>query len=291
MTKKNDPNQFIVQAYQSPYTQELFSTDNKEEFEKHLRQEARHVRDKANAAAATQERLRLWADIRQSATSMDDVSRLVQELPEHLEKHYNKTAFFKSSGNTKWSLTVTGKTTLGLQSITHASPIGQETNWGGKDKSRPVRLLGLSGKAAQSLNYKFYGAKHESGIDACNHTFVLFADDWPFVAKMALMATFDKTIEFPEKYVFNSGARTEQVKPEYTRFWNDIDRYSMEYAGMAYGELQGMRDSLGLSRGDLESMIQSYAIHKHNAPPTTLSLALPDGMEEQPETVTPEFGV
>ena len=278
MTKKSDISQHLVQAYQSPYNNELFPLDKREAFEKHLRHEARIAKERASAQAATDERKRQWAVLRESATSMDDVSSLLKGLPPEMAVYYRKTAFFKSSRDAGWTLTMANVPKLGLQSITHDSPLGQPTNWGGRDKERPVYLLGISGTAKENLNYLFSEAKRESGISTCNSEYTLFADDWPFVAKMALLATFDKTIQLPEKYTRANGKFTESIKPEYTRFWDDIERYSLAYTGMAYSELQGMRDSLDLSKDDLITMMASYALNKNNALSDSAAMTLPEGL-------------
>ena len=95
---------------------------------------------------------------------------------------------------------------------------------------------------------------------------------------MALLATFDKTIQLPEKYTRANGKFTESIKPEYTRFWDDIERYSLAYTGMAYSELQGMRDSLDLSKDDLVTMMASYALNKNNDLSDSAAMKLPEGL-------------
>ena len=278
MAKKNSIEQHLVQAYQSPYNQQLFSLGNKGDFEKHLREEARFERGRNKAAEDKKKRLDLWTTLRHTATCVEDLPGLLSDLPPELGAYYRKNAFFKSSGNDDWVFTPEGKTTLAAESTTHASPLGQPTNWAGQDKTRPVYLLGLSGRTKENLNYNFSEAKRESGIEACNNVFVLFADDWPFVAKMALAAAFAKTIKVPEKHrpynAVDSG-----VTQDYKRFWEDINKYSIAHVGMSYEELRGMRDTLGLTAGDLKSMITSHEAQKTGVAPG-MQLVLPEGLEE-----------
>ncbi len=264
MAKKNDVDQYLVQAYQSPYNNELYPFDKKEEFEKHLRQEARLARERDEARTATDARKNLWKALRESAQSMEDVTRLLSELPPELATYYRKRAFFKSAGDAGWTITLRNTPKLGMQSISHESPLSEGTNWCSKDKQRPGNLVGLSGDANENLNYLFSEAKRESGLQTCNGRYTLFADDWPFVAKQVLLATFDKTFQFPEKYERSNGKFTEEIRSDHTRFWGDVDRYSRAYTGMPYSELQGMRDSLGLSKEDLVTMMASYALNKHS---------------------------
>lgn len=266
MAKKNDVDQHLVQAYQSPYNNELYPFDKKEEFEKHLRQEARLARERAVVQEATDSRKQLWTHLRESAQSMDDVTRLLSELPAELAMHYRKVAFFKSAGDRGWTLTTRTTPKLGMQSISHESSLGEATNWCGKDKTRPSNLVGLSGDANENLNALFSEAKRESGLQTCNGRYTLFADDWPFVAKQVLLATFDKTFQFPEKYERVNGKFTEEIRTDHVRFWSDVERYSRAYTGMPYSELQGMRDSLGLSKEDLVTMMASYALNKSSRP-------------------------
>lgn len=279
MAKKTDPTQYLVQAYKSPYNDQLFPVEEKNAFEKHLLEEARIARDRAAAAAAKAERLQIWTTLRQSATCLKDVPTLLMNLPPELGEYYRKNAFFKDARPIHWNLSVEDKTTLAAQSITHRSALGQPTNWGGEAKDRPVYLLGLSGKSKDNLNRCFYSAQEESGISVNNENFVLFADDWPFVAKMALIAAFDKSIKAPDKFSPYHNT-TGPVTATYTRFWEDIDKYSRAYAGLPYAELKGMRDMLGLGVEDLKSMMVSYEAHGHNAPVKGMQMALPDGIED-----------
>lgn len=277
MASKINTDKYLGQAYASPYTQELFGVDKKDEFEKHLRLHVRANNAAVKVGNAKNERLQLWATLRQAATCLNDVPGLLNNLPSTLVAHYRKAASFKSDSNAGWPLTFKDKPAIELQSITHASPLGQETNWGGRDESRPSRLLGLRGNANENLNYQFSEAKRESGIETSNSTYVLFADDWPFVAKMALRATFEKTIILPGKTIFKSSS----IKPEYTRFWNDINAYSLEHVGMPYEKLTGMRDALGLSGIDLDIMMQAYATrNSDNFLGTPMTLSLPEGIED-----------
>lgn len=277
MASKINTDKYLVQAYASPHTQELFGVDKKTEFEKHLRSYARAKNAAVKAGDAKSERLQLWATLRQAATCLNDVPVLLNNLPEELGKHYQAASFFKSNSKTGWSLTFKEKPTISLQSITHESPLGQKTNWGGQDKSRPSRLLGLRGNANENLNYLFSEARRESGIETCNSTYVLFADDWPFVAKMALRATFEKTIALPGA----TSSRSSSIQPEYTRFWSDINAYSLAHVGMPYTELKDMRDALGLSGVDLDTMMQVHAEKTSgNALDMPATLSLPEGIAD-----------
>lgn len=277
MASRINTDKYLVQAYASPHTQELFGLDKKTEFEKHLRVHARAKNAAVKAGDAKSERLQLWATLRQAATCLNDVPVLLNNLPEKLGKHYQAASFSKSDSKTGWSLTFKDKPTISLQSITHASPLEQETNWGGRDESRPSSLLGLRGNANENLNYLFSEAKRESGIETCNSVYILFADDWPFVAKMALRATFEKTIALPGKLIFKSNS----IQPAYTRFWNDINAYSLAHVGMPYTELKEMRDALGLSGVDLDTMMQVYAVKSSgNALHMPVTLSLPEGIED-----------
>ena len=94
---------------------------------------------------------------------------------------------------------------------------------------------------------------------------------------MALRATFEKTIAFPSRHALNS----KSIKPEYTRFWDDINRYSLAHVGMAYTELTQMRDALGLSGADLDTMMQTYDNKKSHGGDFAMAMALPlpDGIE------------
>lgn len=277
MAKKDSANLHLVQAYQSPYNNELYPLDKKGEFEKHLRQEERLAKERAVVEAATDARKSVWAALRASAQSMDDVTRLLNALPSEMTAHYRKKAFFKSAGDAGWTLTMKNAPKLGMQSISHESSLNENTNWCSKDKTRPGYLLGLSGDAQENLNYLFAEARRESGLNGCNNRYTLFAEDWPFVAKMALLKAFDKTIELPEKYERANGAPTDKLTVNYIRFWQDIERYSLLYTGMSYSELQGMRDSLGLAKDDLVAMMASRAMGPSTIPNNEMAFALPDG--------------
>ena len=243
MATKINPDKHLVQAYASPHTQKLFGVDKKGEFEKHLRFHERAKNAAVKVGNAKSERLQLWTTLRQTATCLSDVPVLLNNLPSTLIEYYRKAAFFKSDSNTGWSLTFTDDAVIDLRSIAHGSPLEKKANWGGEDATRSAYSLGLRGRVSENFNYEFAEAKRESGIDACNYTYVLFADDWPFVAKMALRATFEKTIAFPGKYSSNS----KSIQPEYTQFCYDINAYSLAHVGMAYAKLTHMRDALGLS--------------------------------------------
>ena len=274
---KNPSEQYLVQAFQSPYNRQLYSLEERAVFEKHLREEARLQRERIKLEKEKQQRLILWSTIRKTATCLEDLPDLLKNLPPTLSIYYQKNAFFKSTTNNGWTFTPENKTTLAAQSITHASPLGQPTNWGGQDKNRPTYLLGLEGRTKENLNYNFSEAKRESGIEATNNAFVLFADDWPFVAKMALEASFSKTLRVPEKFrPYNNVDGP--VTQDYKRFWEDIDKYSVTHVGMTYAELRGMRDTLGLTVTDLKSMIISYEAQCHGVE-QNISLELPEGIE------------
>lgn len=279
MAKKNDPSQYVVQAYKSPYTEQLFALDDKAEFEKHLREQVRRANAQARTLQAKENRTRIWVQLRTAATCIEDIPKLLNALPTELGAYYCKQAFFKDDDEKKnWKFTLTEQPKLGVQSITHTSPLGQPHNWGFGNPGKPKSLLGLRGKANENLNYEFREAQNESGLSATNSEFVLFADDWPFVAKLALIGTFEKTLQVPEKTAPYYGANT--ISPDYIRFWEDIDRYSQTYVGMSYKELQGMRDTLGLTGSDLKNMMASYAVHGSNPPAATMTLILPEGVAD-----------
>ena len=276
MAKKKEPDQYLVQAYQSPYNQQLFPIEDKEAFEKHLRQEARIARDRAATEAAKEQRLQVWTTLRQSATCLEDVPKLLGALDQKLATYYKKRAFFQQAGQTGWELTIKKPATLAAQCITHKSPLGQPTNWGRGKEDQPTYLLGLRATAEENLNYAFDEASRESGIAVTNNELLLFADDWPFVAKMALVGAFGKSLNAPDKFY---PSKSTSISPDYTRFWEDINKYSLAHVGMNYDELKGMRDTLGLQVEDLKSMMVSYAAYGIH-PPVEPNVELPDGIED-----------
>ena len=257
MVKRHKTDQHLVQAYQSPYTNELFSLNRKGAFEKHLRAEEKIASDRLKAAEHRQTRLRVLATIRHTATCMEDVVQALKNLPSDLGDYYRKDARCVPNQKDRyaWAFTLAGNMVLKAQSITHECPLGETTNWGGLDEKRSTSVVGLSGQVKENLNYLFSEAKRESGIAVSNSQFVLFAADWPFVAKMALTEAFNKTIHVPNTPRKSSSASTSN-ETNRKRLWADINAYSMAYVGMPYNDLSDLRDTLGLTIDNLNDMMK-----------------------------------
>ena len=153
MAKKDISGEYLVQAYQSSHTQQLFAVEKKAEFEKHLRAVERAQRSQLKTAKETQERLDFWIALRCKTTCIEDVSTLLNDLPLAAKAYYQENGFFHEvNGKKGWHFTPEKEMFLKATSISHRSPLNQHTNWCARDKERPSHVLGLSGTAEQNLN-------------------------------------------------------------------------------------------------------------------------------------------
>lgn len=264
MAKKIDTEQYLTQAYKSPYTGEFYAQTNKRGFVKHLNSELKLREEQEAMRNAGQRRKQAWAHIRETATCIEDVSTLLKTLPREVTEHYTKRAFMRVPNDFQFVLTLERHSQPSHVSITHDSPLNENTNWGGNDKNRAVSMLGIRGTAKENLNYGFSEAKHESGIATCNSEFILFAEDWPFVAKWALKAAFSGNLPQP----------SDHHNPNSKKYFEDLETFSQAHVGMSYASLCGLRDSLGLTATDLNKMMADHALGL--ASPALDSLALPD---------------
>lgn len=267
MPKKIDTDQYLTQAFKSPYTGELYSTSNKAVFVKHLNKERKLKEEREHARNAQTRRIEAWTNLRNAATCVEDIPALLQALPDEINEHYRKTAFFRPPADFRFNLTInTVSPHVHHVSITHESPLKDNTNWGGRDKEKAVSMLGITGSANENLNYGFSEAKRESGLSVCNSQFTLFAMDWPFVAKMALKAAFAGRLPVP----------SDTHNPNSKRHFEDLNVFSNTHTGMSYSELCGLRDTLGLNESDLDRMMSEHALGQ--ARPSLEQLELPDAI-------------
>ena len=273
MASKTKNDQYLVQAYKSPYSKRLFGLHDEAAFDAHLRAEEKIQRDKDKALSDREFRLNAWRALREQTNSIHAIPALLSQLPVALYAYYKEISFFTSRTKKIWSLSFVDRGSVGLQSISHNKPVGQAANWGAQDKNAPSALLGLKLKTFNSVNHAFPEASAESGISAQNDSIVLFADDWPFVAKLVLQDAFDNKLETPKN-----------DRATFERYAADLNKYSLNLLGMQYSVLTGLRDGLGLTREQFDGMLIKNAAEKSNIfkPISLVALDLPDGIENDP---------
>lgn len=165
-----------------------------------------------------------------------------------------------------------GKRSYGMRSTTHHSPIGQESNWGGWDKTRASSRLGLKIHPAQSPNELMRLAEKESGLCTEMSDYVLFANDWPFVAQNVLWLVLNEKIQSRPTLL------TGEVNQDHAQFLEDVEHASLQCTGMSYGVLKSMVDSLGVDLLAFNNMVNQYKMQAASGP----SLSLPSNILDAP---------
>ena len=70
---KNDPESFVVSAYQNPYTGKLFAMEQKDAFLKELRASQRREKEEQQRERALLERQDFWAQLRSQVSTVEDI--------------------------------------------------------------------------------------------------------------------------------------------------------------------------------------------------------------------------
>ena len=240
-------NKYKVDAYKSPYTEELFAIADVDKFQKHLRDHANDLRRTTKRQQQTNSRLAVWSNIRKNANSIDDVFQQINLLSPDFIKHY------RGSFDRKLLPVVLGtgdwlKQDIECYDISHTAPIGHATNWGGYAEHLPRAKSALVVTLQRTVNVErinesiYANASQESGITHHYDRLILFADDWTFVAVQTLWSVLDRKVRIPDKYRYVDGTVTSDITKDWEVFWQDINRYSIQHVGMPFTTLKGMYD-------------------------------------------------
>lgn len=255
MTRAVD--KYSVLAYKSPYTEQLFDTANKKEFEKHLRQERSMLKARTLKEQHHKERCSIWSAIRKDAISAENIPKMVKKrVTGNMLDYYrveNKDEF-----NFKF-LDISEPKNLSLY---HECPRNNRTNWGGHDVSRPTSKIGIAIKTSSFPTEIQKRAASDSGIFCGREEFFVFADDWTFVARKALWGALNKKINQPDtgKSVSNEV------------FWNDLDQYAIQEIGMSFNDLNALYASGIMTETIMNTMAETYNAKKLGTLPPSLEL-------------------
>ena len=229
-TPKNNPDDFVVSAYQNPYSGKLFAMDQKDEFLKELRATQRLLKEERQRAKLFQERKDLWIRIRTEVSSVNDIEMFCRaQCSQEMENLYLREQHRERlSSSDFWSLPVL-KTRIEHFSISHDAPLGTPSNWGLRDETRVGHKIALRIESSRNLNYTMYEySKSESGFRVDFQEMYLFADDWPFVQRMALG-------EFLE-----GNLKSTMSRHPINEFVADLERYSVLQTGMPLSQLKDL---------------------------------------------------
>lgn len=280
MTAKttNKLDAYRKEVFQSPFTGAFFALDQSAAFEKHLREQTKNQQNRDNAASKRDARMHFWATLREQASSVQDLEARLAVVPEDILTHYRKNLSGPGGPAKKLKSILTmafaeqGKRSYGMRSTTHHSPIGEESNWGGWDETRPSSRLGLKIPAAQSPNELMRLAEKESGLCTEMNNYVLFAKDWPFVAQNTLWLVLNEKIQSRPTLL------TGEVNKDHAQFLADVEYASLQCTGMSYGVLKSMVDSLGVDLPAFNNLVDQYKRHAASGP----AFSLPPSILDEP---------
>lgn len=265
-----------TQVFQSPHTGAFFALDQDASFEHHLRQHVTNQKKRDSAADRKEARLAVWAQLRQQTSSVRDLEQRLKDLPADVVHHYKKLLLGQraKTSNLSMAFSEQGKRSYGMRGATHHSPLGEDSNWGGWDKTRASSRLGLKIPAAESPNELMRMAEKESGLHPERDGYVLFAKDWPFVAKQILWEVLQGKIRSAPTLL------TGEPNQNHPQFLADVEHASVQCTGMPYAMLKSMVESLEIDVHGFNHMAAQYkAPSLPDAPPT---FGLPTDILDEP---------
>lgn len=256
MSLAPNPNidKFLVSAYQNPHTGKLYPINDPKSFLKDLKSSTAHHEREQLRAELMAKRKDIWSELRNTVRSEKDIVSLSKAAcSKEMEDLYLTTHSPRTASSDFWSLPIR-QTRVEHMSISHYAPLGMQTNWCLKDETKPGHKIALRIKSERNLNSSMYGySTYDSGFRVCNGEMYLFADDWPFVQRLAL-------VHFLEKTLTDADGR-HPVKT----FLVDLERYSQTQAGCSLTHLTHLH-AMGLCSSETLMAVQPGAPATVNLP-------------------------